>query len=135
VAEHFDWVQSVDRAKIIEPLHRYRPAQLAALNVLIQVNVDGEASKSGCGPEQISDLAREIAQHSRLTLRGLMSIGAAFDDFEQRRASFRRMYELFISLQKDYPQIDTLSMGMSEDFELAIEEGATMVRVGSRLLQ
>lgn len=132
-AEHFGWVQSVDRAKIIEPLARFRPAALPALNVLIQVNVDGEASKSGCAPADIEALAAAIAAQSRLRLRGLMSIGAPYEDLAQRRASFRRMHALFLALQAEHPQIDTLSMGMSEDFELAIEEGASMVRVGSRL--
>jgi PLP dependent protein len=133
VAEYFDWVQSIDREKIIEPLHRFRPVDKAPLNVLIQVNVDGEASKSGCAPEQVGELAKHISAHSRLRLRGLMSIGAPYEDFELRRASFQRMRALFEQLQRDYPGIDTLSMGMSEDFELAIAEGASMVRVGSRL--
>ncbi len=132
-AEHFDWLQSLDRAKLIEPLGRYRPAGRAPLNVLIQVNADAEASKSGCAPGEVLPLARAVAAAPRLRLRGLMSIGAPYPDFARRRASFRRLREMFDALRQEFPYIDTLSMGMSEDYALAIEEGATMVRVGSAL--
>lgn len=133
VAENFSWVQSLDRVKLIEPLSRYRSAHRAPLNILIQVNVDAEASKFGCTPQAVLPLAQKVAAAPNLRLRGLMSIGAPYPDFEQRRASFRRLRKLFDSLRHDFPAIDTLSMGMSEDYELAIEEGATMVRVGTRL--
>ena len=132
-AEHFDWLQSLDRAKLIEPLGRYRPAGRAPLNVLIQVNADAEASKSGCAPSEVLPLACAVAAAPRLRLRGLMSIGAPYPDFAQRRASFRRLREMFDALRQEFPHLDTLSMGMSEDYALAIEEGATMVRVGSAL--
>lgn len=132
-AEHFDWVQTVDRAKLVDALDRHRPPERKRLNVLIQVNIDDEASKSGCAPEDILPLAERIAQAPRLRLRGLMSIGAPHPDFERRRQTFRRMRELFDGLRRHHPEADTLSMGMSEDFALAIEEGATMVRVGSAL--
>jgi len=132
-AECFDWVQSIDREKLAQSLNRFRPGERAALNVLIQVNVDGEASKSGCAPEQIPELARAIAALPRLRLRGLMAIPEPAPDAEHRRDAFRRLHGLFESLRKDFPDIDTLSMGMSEDFPLAIAEGATMVRVGSKL--
>jgi hypothetical protein len=95
--------------------------------------VDGEASKSGCTPDEALPLARAVAAAPNLRLRGVMGIGAPFRDFELRRASFRRLRELFEAMQKEFPEIDTLSMGMSEDFELAIAEGATMVRIGSSL--
>jgi len=132
-AGSFDWVQSLDRERLVEPLHRYRGDSRSPLNVLIQVNVDGEASKSGCAPEQAEALARAVASASHLRLRGVMGIGAPYPDFERRRASFQRLHGIFAELQAGFPGIDTLSMGMSEDFELAIAEGATMVRIGSRL--
>ena len=132
-ALHFDWLQSLDRQKLIEPLNRFRPAEAEPLNILIQVNIDGEASKSGCAPEAARELAREVAQFPRLRLRGLMAIPAPHPDLARRRASFARMRALFESLRADYPGIDTLSMGMSEDFELAIAEGATLVRIGTAL--
>ena len=132
-AEHFDWVQSLDREKLVAGLDRWRPPARGPLQVLVQVNVDGEASKSGCDPDQALPLAHAVAAAPNLRLRGLMSIGAPYPDFEQRRASFRRMRALFDRLRGEFPDVDTLSMGMSEDFALAAEEGATMVRVGSRL--
>jgi pyridoxal phosphate enzyme (YggS family) len=131
--EHFDWLQSLDRARLIEPLNRYRPAGRPPLNVLVQVNVDGEASKSGCAPEDALALARAVAAAPKLRLRGIMGIGAPFPEPARRRASFRRLHELYVALLGEFPGIDTLSMGMSEDFELAIAEGATMVRIGSSL--
>jgi pyridoxal phosphate enzyme (YggS family) len=132
-AEHFDWLQSLDRARLIDPLNRHRPAGRPPLNVLVQVNVDGEASKSGCAPEQVLPLARAVAAASRLRLRGLMGIGAPFPELERRRTSFRRLHKIYAALQGEFREIDTLSMGMSEDFELAIAEGATMVRIGTSL--
>ena len=133
VAEHFDWLQTLDRAKLIPLLARFRPANLDPLNVLIQVNIDDEDSKSGCAPEQIAKLARTVAGSPELQLRGLMSIPKPWPGLEQRRDSFRQLRQLFGRLKQDFPQIDTLSMGMSDDFELALEQGATMVRVGSAL--
>lgn len=132
-ARHFDWLQSLDREKLLEPLNRFRPADAAALNVLIQVNIDGEASKSGCAPETASMLARTTAQFPRLRLRGLMAIPEPHPDPAHRRAAFARMRDLFTALRADHPEIDTLSMGMSDDFELAVAEGATLVRIGSAL--
>ncbi len=133
VAQHFDWLQSLDRAKLIEPLARHRPADKAPLNVLVQVNIDGEAAKSGADPADVTALAQAVAAQPRLRLRGLMSIGAPFPEMARRRESFARMRALFEALRREHPDIDTLSMGMSEDFDLAIAEGATMVRVGSAL--
>ena len=132
-ATSFDWVQSIDRAKLVEPLNRFRPLDRPPLNVLIQVNIDGEASKSGCSPEDIGSIAAAITAAPRLRLRGLMAIPEPAPDEDRRRAGFRRMRGLFESLQSEFPGVDTLSMGMSEDFELAIAEGATMVRLGSIL--
>ncbi|HET6914410.1 MAG TPA: YggS family pyridoxal phosphate-dependent enzyme [Rhodanobacteraceae bacterium] len=133
VARHFDWMQSLDREKLITPLARARPANMPPLNVLIEVNLDEEASKSGCAPEQIPALAARIAQEPRLRLRGLMAIPEPVPDLSQRRAAFARLRGIFEALRRGHPQTDTLSMGMSQDFELAIEEGATMVRIGTAL--
>ena len=133
VSEHFDWLQSLDRDKLIAPLSRFRPAQLAPLNVLIQVNIDDEASKSGCSPAAVARLAAQVAQAPRVLLRGLMAIPQPHPDMQLRRAAFRRMRELHDELRRTYASIDTLSLGMSEDFELAIEEGATLVRIGTAL--
>lgn len=132
-AEHFDWVQSLDRAKLVDALNRHRPPGRAPLNILIQVNVDGEAGKSGCAPAEIGALADAVSAAPMLRLRGLMAIPEPLPDFEQRRLGFRRMRDLFDLLRVGYPEVDTLSMGMSEDFVLAISEGATMIRVGSAL--
>ena len=133
VAQHFDWLQSLDRAKLIAPLDRYRPADRDPLNVLIQVNIDDETSKSGCAPGALDELAREVAAAPHLRLRGLMAIPQPHPEFAQRRAAFRRMRELCDRLRAQHASVDTLSLGMSDDFELAIEEGATMVRIGTAL--
>ena len=132
VARHFDWLQTLDRAKLVEPLARHRDPAAAPLNVLIQVNIDDEASKHGCRPQEVAGLASAIAAQPRLRLRGLMAIPAPLD-LPRRRAAFRRMRALFDALAATHAGVDTLSMGMSDDFELAIGEGATMVRVGSAL--
>ncbi len=133
VAQHFDWLQSLDRAKLIAPLAGYRPPGRAPLNVLIQVNIDAEASKSGCAPVEVAALATAIAAAPQLRLRGLMAIPAPAPQHAQRRDAFRRLRTLFDRLRIAHSGVDTLSMGMSDDFELAIAEGATMVRVGSAL--
>lgn len=132
-ARLFDWVQTVDRPKLVAALARHRPAALPPLNVLVQVNIDDEGSKSGCAPADIDALAAAVAAEPRLRLRGLMAIPAPFPDEAPRRQAFRRMRALFDALATRHPGIDTLSMGMSDDFELAVAEGATMVRVGTAL--
>ena len=129
----FDWVQTVDRIKLVPALARYRPADRAPLNVLVQVNIDDETSKNGCRPEEIEALAAAIAAEPRLRLRGLMVIPTPHPDIERRRDAFARTRELFDALRRDHPGIDTLSMGMSDDCAIAIAEGATMVRVGTAL--
>ncbi|MCX7034640.1 MAG: YggS family pyridoxal phosphate-dependent enzyme [Arenimonas sp.] len=133
VAEHFDWVESVDRAKLVDALDRARPESLPPLNVLVQVNVDGEAGKSGCRPEDVPALADRVAASPRLRLRGLMSIPEPHPDPGHRRDSFRRLKALYDAVAARHPGVDTLSMGMSEDFDLAIAEGSTLVRVGTAL--
>jgi pyridoxal phosphate enzyme (YggS family) len=129
----FDWVQTVDRPRIVDALARHRPADAAPLQVLIQVNVDDEASKYGCRPEDVDALAAQVAAHGRLALRGLMAIPTPHADPEQRRPAFRQMRELFDALRGHHPGVDTLSMGMSDDCAVAIAEGATMVRIGTAL--
>lgn len=133
VAQHFDWVQSLDRSKLIPLLARARSADQVALNVLIQVNISAESNKSGCTPEVISALATAIVAEPRLRLRGLMAIPAPWPDAERRRRDFHSMRALFEALAQQHAGIDTLSMGMSDDYPLAIAEGATMVRIGSAL--
>lgn len=132
-ARIFDWVQTVDRLKLVGALARHRPTGLAPLNVLIHVNIDDEDSKHGCRPEEVDTLAAAVAQEPALCLRGLMAIPAPHPEQARRRAAFARMRALFDALASQYPQVDTLSMGMSGDFPLAIAEGATMVRVGTAL--
>ncbi|HEY1036556.1 MAG TPA: YggS family pyridoxal phosphate-dependent enzyme [Pseudoxanthomonas sp.] len=132
-ATAFDWVQTVDRAKLVEALARHRPAGLPPLNVLIQVNIDDEAGKHGCRPEEVESLAAAIAAQPALRLRGLMSIPAPEPDMARRRVAFRAMSALFDATAARHPGLDTLSMGMSEDCVEAIGEGATMVRIGSAL--
>ncbi len=132
-ALHADWVQSVDRAGIVSQLARFRSAESPPLNVLVEVNIDDESSKSGCAAADVPALCEAIAAQPRLRLRGLMAIPDARSEPDARRASFARMRRLFDKALDDFTHVDTLSMGMSDDFELAIAEGATMVRVGTAL--
>lgn len=132
-ASIFDWIQTVDRTALVEALGRHRAADRPPLDVLVQVNIDDEASKHGCHPDAVDALAAAIAARTNLALRGLMTIPAPYPDPERRRDAFRRTRTLFDALQRQHPQVDTLSMGMSEDFAIAIEEGSTMVRLGTAL--
>jgi len=129
----FDWVQTVDRPKLVDALARHRADDRPPLNVLIQVNIDDESSKHGCQPGDVPALARAIAAEPRLCLRGLMAIPTPHPDPEQRRDAFRRTHALFDALRAGHPTVDTLSMGMSDDYAVAIAEGATMVRIGTAL--
>jgi len=131
IAEHFDWVHSVDRLKIAQRLSEQRPAHLPPLNICLQVNVSGEASKSGCSPQDLPALAAAVAQLPRLNLRGLMAIPEPTDDVGAQHQAFATVRTLQASL--DLPTLDTLSMGMSHDLEAAIAEGATWVRIGTAL--
>lgn len=133
VAERFDWVQSVDRDKLIDRLNNQRPASMAPLNVCLQINISGESSKSGMTEAAIFELAAEVAACDRLCLRGLMAIPEHTDDLTRLGEQMARMQQLFTRLKADYPQIDTLSMGMTEDLEPAIHHGSTMVRVGTAI--
>lgn len=130
IAEHFDWVHSVDRLKVAERLSAQRPAGLPPLNVCLQVNVSGEDSKSGCSPQDLPALAHAVAALPNLKLRGLMAIPEPTEDVAAQRAAFARLGELLTALNLG---LDTLSMGMSHDLEAAIAEGATWVRIGTAL--
>ena len=130
IAEHFDWVHSVDRLKIAQRLSEQRPAELPPLNICIQVNVSGEVSKSGCTPADLPALAEAINALPRLQLRGLMAIPEPTEDRAEQDAAFAAVQKLQASL--DLP-LDTLSMGMSHDLESAIAQGATWVRIGTAL--
>ncbi|QPF72488.1 YggS family pyridoxal phosphate-dependent enzyme [Roseateles sp. DAIF2] len=134
VAEAFDWVHSVDRLKIAERLSAQRPQGLPPLSVCLQVNISGEASKSGCAVAELPALARAVAALPRLRLRGLMAIPEPTGDFEAQRAPHRALARLLAELNTTQDlALDTLSMGMSADLEAAIAEGATMVRVGTAI--
>jgi pyridoxal phosphate enzyme (YggS family) len=134
IAEHFDWVHTVEREKIAARLSEQRPAALGPLNVCVQVNISGEASKSGAAPDEVEALAEAVARLPNLALRGLMAIPEPADDLAAQRAPFAAMRELFERLRGQFgPGFDTLSMGMSADMRAAILEGATIVRVGSAI--
>lgn len=131
VAAHFDWIQTVDRLKIAQRLSEQRPAGKAPLNVLIQINISDEASKSGIAPEEMLPLAKEIALLPNLKLRGLMAIPKPEHEPAQQKIALSKMQQLFNRLQTEFEGIDTLSMGMSDDMAAAIECGSTMVRIGT----
>lgn len=133
VAERFDWVHSIDRLKIAQRLSEQRPAQLPPLNVCLEVNVSGEASKSGVAPGEAAEIAHAIAALPRIVLRGLMSIPEPETGLAAQRAPHQRLRELFERLRADGLALDTLSMGMSADLEAAVLEGATIVRIGTAI--
>ena len=133
IAQHFAWVQSVDRLKIAQRLNDARPDFLPALQVCLQVNISGEASKSGVAPTDLVGLAAAVAQLPRLQLRGLMTIPAPTQDVQLQSAQFSQVRQCYEQLREKGFKLDTLSMGMSEDFESAISQGATMVRIGAGL--
>ena len=133
IAEHFDWVHAVDRLKIAQRLSQQRPGGMAPLNICLQVNISGEASKSGAAPAELRELAQQVAKLPNLRLRGLMALPEPTAEFELQRVAFRQLRLLYEQLQADGLALDTLSMGMSGDLRAAIVEGATMVRVGSAI--
>ncbi|NBI13032.1 YggS family pyridoxal phosphate-dependent enzyme [[Haemophilus] felis] len=135
VAEHFDWVQTVERTKIADRLNEQRPYYQSPLNVLIQINVSDEQSKSGIQAKDMLALAEHITHLPNLKLRGLMAIPAPTKNPEEQKQAFQTMQNLFIQLQQALPsqQIDTLSMGMTDDMQMAIECGSTMVRIGTAI--
>ncbi|EIC9812792.1 YggS family pyridoxal phosphate-dependent enzyme [Vibrio alginolyticus] len=133
VAEHFDWVHTIDRTKIAQRLNDQRPSELKPLQVLIQVNTSGETSKSGVTEAEVFELAELISRLPNLTLRGLMSIPANVSDYESQLREFQKLATLKQTLEAQFPEIDTLSMGMSGDMTAAIEAGSTMVRIGTAI--
>ncbi|HDF2342715.1 TPA: YggS family pyridoxal phosphate-dependent enzyme [Morganella morganii] len=133
VAEHFDWCHTIDRLKIAQRLSDQRPADKAPLNVLIQINISDENSKSGITLAELPALAEQVAALPNVCLRGLMAIPAPETDPERQSAVFRQMETAFRELQGKYPQADTLSMGMTDDMDAAITCGSTMVRIGTAI--
>lgn len=133
IAEHFSWVQSVASQTIAERLNAQRPQNLPPLNICLEVNVSGEQEKSGVSPQSLHSLAEYCQTLPRLRLRGLMAIPAPMSDFKQQRQQFHKIYTLWHDLLQHGFMLDTLSMGMSEDFEAAIAEGSTCIRLGTAL--
>ncbi|WP_173921289.1 YggS family pyridoxal phosphate-dependent enzyme [Pseudidiomarina piscicola] len=133
IASHFAWVHSIDRLKIARRLSQQRAQDAPPLNVLIQINIDDESTKAGIQPEQLVEFAGEMAQLPNLKLRGLMTLPAAEASAQQQQQSFATMQRLYSELASQYPTVDTLSMGMSNDLESAIKAGSTMVRIGTAL--
>ncbi|MFZ2269379.1 MAG: YggS family pyridoxal phosphate-dependent enzyme [Azonexus sp.] len=133
VAEHFAWVHSIERLKIAERLSAQRPNDMPPLQVCVQVNVSGEASKSGCAPAEALALCQAISRLPRLQLRGLMAIPEPTDDPAAQRQPFRQLREIYENIRASGLPLDTLSMGMTHDLAAAIAEGATIVRVGTAI--
>jgi hypothetical protein len=133
IAEHFTWVQSIDRLKIAERLSAQRPAHLTPLQICIQVNISDEPQKGGIAAADLLPFAAAVSRLPGLHLRGLMAIPAAGGDMDAQRAPFAALRTLFEQLRLHHPQVDTLSMGMSDDLEAAVAEGSTLVRVGSAI--
>lgn len=133
IAEHFDWVHSVDRERIARRLSDQRPEDMPPLNICLQVNISGEDSKSGVRPEELADLVKAVSGMPRLKLRGLMAIPEPQSDPEKQRQPFSAMKTLFEELKHTGYDLDTLSMGMSDDMEAAVQEGATTVRIGTAI--
>ena len=135
VAEHFDWMQTLERAKIADRLNEQRPADKAPLNVLIQINISDEETKSGISPHEMLNLAKHIENLPHLRLRGLMAIPAPTENIAEQESAFKKMAALFEQLKQAFPTqpIDTLSMGMTDDMSSAIKCGSTMVRIGTAI--
>lgn len=133
VAMHFDWCHTIDRLRIAVRLNEQRPTELPPLNVLIQVNISDEASKSGILLTELDSLAEEISRLPHLKLRGLMAIPAPETDYDRQLAVCQRMAKAYNALKQHYPDIDTLSLGMTDDMDAAIAAGSTMVRIGTAI--
>ena len=131
IARHFDWVQSVDRIKIAKRLSDQRPADMPPLKICIQINADREDTKSGIDIEDLGDFAAQIRSYSQLKLRGIMCIPKQREHVEDQIVAYKKIVTRFRSLQQQYPDIDTLSLGMSGDLEAAIKAGSTMLRIGT----
>ena len=133
VAEAFSWAHTIDRVKIAERLSQQRPETLPPLQICLQINVSGEDSKSGIAPAEALRLAHDVVNLPRLCLRGLMAIPAPNEDPAQQRSAFRSLRQVFEQLRAEGFELDTLSMGMSNDIEAAVAEGATLLRVGTAI--
>ncbi len=133
IAENFSWVHSIDRESVATRLSNQRPPNLPALNICLQINIDNEDSKSGISPTELLPLAKTIQQLPNLKLRGLMAIPSASHEFDQQTAAFQKMANLLAELKQNGFDVDTLSMGMSNDYEAAIACGSTMVRIGTAI--
>lgn len=133
VAEHFDWMHTLSRGKIASRLNAQRPQELPKLNVCIQVNISNEESKSGVDVNEVMELAQAITALPKLKLRGLMAIPTATSDIDIQNNEFAQLKSLFDEMKQRFADIDTLSMGMSQDLEQAIANGSTMVRIGSAI--
>ena len=133
IAQHFSWVHGVDRLKVAQRLNDARPAALPPLQICLQVNISGESTKSGIAPDALAELVKTVSTLPKLKLRGLMSIPEPTDDKALQRQQFQQMRHLLNALVKQGYAMDTLSMGMSGDYQIAIEEGATIVRIGSAI--
>jgi PLP dependent protein len=133
VAENFAWCHTVDRLKIAQRLSAQRPIAMPALNVLIQINISDEQSKSGIPLEALPAFAANISELPNLRLRGLMTIPAPETDYQRQLAVFEQMHQAFLTLKAHYPQMDTLSMGMTDDIAAAISAGSTLVRIGTAI--
>ena len=133
IAEKFNWIHSLDRLSVAQQLSKKRPSELDPLNVCIQINISNEISKSGCLPDEVSNLILDVRSLPRLRLRGLMIIPEIIEKRKQMSSPFERIRILFDTCINFEDQLDTLSMGMSDDFELAIEHGSTMIRLGTAL--
>jgi pyridoxal phosphate enzyme (YggS family) len=131
LAAHFDWIHSVDKLKIAQRLSEQRPSALAPLNICLQVNISGEASKSGISLEELPYLCKQVAELPNLKLRGVMAIPSPQEDFEQQRQPYKVLYQAVVKF--DNPALDTFSFGMTADLTAAIAEGSTIVRIGTAL--
>lgn len=133
IAHHFDWVHTIDRVKIARRLNESRLENATALNICIQINISGEESKSGITLDSIDDFISELSQFKRLKIRGLMALPAPSNNFVQQKVAFSKLHKKFNTLQQLHPELDTLSIGTTQDMQAAIAEGATMVRIGTAI--
>ncbi len=133
IASHFDWVHTVDRVKIARRLAEARPDNTTPLNICVQINISGEESKSGISLNEVDDFIDELEQFKRLKVRGLMSLPAPTNDFDKQRAAFSLLNKKLRDLNQTRPELDTLSIGTSQDMLAAIAEGATIVRIGTAI--
>ena len=133
IASHFDWVHTLDRTRTARRLHEARPAEMKPLNVCVQINISGESSKSGIHIRQVPDFIDALTEFNRLCVRGLMALPAPATTMESQRWPFHQVTECFHELKTVYPQLDTLSLGTTQDMEAAIAEGSTIVRIGTAI--